>query len=263
MGAPSGQVGRNWVLLKYIGEGDPPSRASVGQDLLLQSNWISAADIYSFIALPNKTQFELCFYSERALRCFLEIVAAHSQEEPWKNWEVHSSLPIDKLNIIIKFWTGRVADEDIEQYISRYCDILHPPEKPVDQFGIWYGIRKYRVKLRRNSDGKLVSLPNSISLGPYNGKITFSGQVQRCYVCNSLEHRAKDCKSFKCWKCGQIGHKGKECNNKNICSLCQEVGHSYFDCPSSYSNRTRAHGGEQAGFGNGKQPDFQREPQPA
>ncbi|XP_037387707.1 serine/arginine-rich splicing factor RS2Z32-like [Pygocentrus nattereri] len=84
-----------------------------------------------------------------------------------------------------------------------------------------------------------MQIPNSISMGPYNGRITYQGQVQRCYVCGSLEHQVKECQAVKCWKCGELGHKGKECMNTELCSLCNQKGHSYFKCPESYSNKAR------------------------
>lgn len=43
----------------------------------------------------------------------------------------------------------------------------------------------------------------------------------------------------KCWKCGQLGHKGKHCTGEDVCSLCEKDGHSYFQCPASYSNKLK------------------------
>ncbi|KAL7847413.1 hypothetical protein SRHO_G00223930 [Serrasalmus rhombeus] len=78
-----------------------------------------------------------------------------------------------------------------------------------------------------------------ITLGPYNGRISYPGEVQRCYICGSQD-QVNDCETLKCWKCGEFGPRGKECKNTEICNLCQEQGHTYFKCPSSYSNK--AHG---------------------
>ncbi|KAL6490944.1 hypothetical protein MHYP_G00012890 [Metynnis hypsauchen] len=123
------------------------------------------------------------------------------------DWELDTSAPQDVRFVCVKFWTGKVADVDVEQYLRRYCEILQPVFKPLDQFGLWYGIRRYKVKLCHNSDGNLYQIPNSILLGPYSGKISYPGQVQRCYICGSQDHQVKDCETLKYWKCRELGHR--------------------------------------------------------
>ncbi|KAL6465852.1 hypothetical protein MHYP_G00259850 [Metynnis hypsauchen] len=237
-GASPPVVGRHWAKLRYVALGEAPNRSEVGSQLL-RSQWINAQDIYSFIALPNRKDFEIIFFQERALQSFTQIFDAGVGNGFWKDWELDTSAPQDVRFVYVKFWTGRVADADVEQYLRRYCEILQPVFKPLDQFGLWYGVRRYKVKLRHTSDGNLYQIPNSISLGPYNGRISYPGQIQRCYICGSQDHQVKDCETLKCWKCGELGHRGKECENTEICNLCQEHGHTYFTCPSSYSNKAR------------------------
>ncbi|KAK7907123.1 hypothetical protein WMY93_015735 [Mugilogobius chulae] len=180
--------GQFWVRLKFTGGGAPPSRDFVGETLLLQSCWINASDVYSFIALPNKRDFEICFFREAPLRRFLEIQASNSTDPKWRDWTLESSIQIDTTNIVVKFWTGRIADEDIELYLRRYCSIIHQ-SKPVDKFGIWYGVRRYKVKINKDSNGHYVTIPNSISLGPYNGRIIYPGQIASCFICQSPDHQ--------------------------------------------------------------------------
>ncbi|KAG9269201.1 zinc finger CCHC domain-containing protein 3 isoform X2, partial [Astyanax mexicanus] len=112
--------------------------------------------------------------------------------------------------------------------------------KPVDNMGYWYGVRKYKVKLLRDANGHILSIPNSILFGMYNGTISYQGQIPRCFVCQSTEHQVKDCQTVKCWQCGEFGHKSKtECNNNAVYNLCRNQGHSYFTCPNSYINRLK------------------------
>lgn len=231
-------AGRYWVRLRFTGNGESPNRTEVGLHLL-QSQWINAADIYSFITAANKKEYEICFHYEQALQRFTQIFNNNSGGDFWRYWELTSSTPQDVRYIVVKFWTGRVVDEDIEHYLRRFCDILQPVQKPVDQFGIWYGVRRYKVKLKKDSCGELIQIPNTIAMGPYNGKISYQGQIQRCFICNSSDHQARDCKDSKCWKCGQLGHKGKTCSETEICSLCEKQGHSFFQCPSSYCNKVK------------------------
>ncbi|KAF7703227.1 hypothetical protein HF521_022234, partial [Silurus meridionalis] len=216
--------------------GEAPNRTQVGMHLL-QSEWIQAVDIYSFISLPNKREHELCFFHGQTLESFINVFNTGSANGFWKNWELVTSAAHDIKHLVVKFWTARVADEDVEVYLSRFCEIIQPVQKPVDQFGIWYGVRKYKVK--NHQEGELMRIPNTISMGPYNSSINYPGQIQWCFICNSTEHQAKDCDKQKCWKCGSFGHKGKECTDDGTCNLCGGTGHSYFGCPNSYSNRTR------------------------
>lgn len=127
--------------------------------------------------------------------------------------------------IVVTFWT----------YIKRYCDILKPVEKPVDQFGLWYGVRQYQVKLWKNVNGQYVNIPKRISLGPYNRQNIYRRQVARCFICQSEDHHAKNCDLTKCWQCGQLGHKRNV--QTSLCTLCGASGHYFFSCLNSYTNR--------------------------
>ncbi|CAL8316435.1 unnamed protein product [Arctogadus glacialis] len=118
------------------------------------------------------------------------------------------------VNLVVKFWTGRVSDHDVELYLKRYWNILEKPYKPLDQYGIWYGIRKYKVELKRDANNHLMSLPTSVSLGPYNGRLQYPGQEMRCFICNSTDHRSAV----------YVGSEGTR----------------FFHCPRSFSNVARA-----------------------
>uniref|UniRef100_A0A3B1JQY7 Zinc finger CCHC-type containing 3 n=1 Tax=Astyanax mexicanus TaxID=7994 RepID=A0A3B1JQY7_ASTMX len=227
---------RYWAKLKYVGSGDPPDRNTVG-NMILDSDWITVQDLLSFIALPNRKEFEVCFNNERGLKIFMDYFSGNLTK--WKNFEMFTPTNLEVKNIFVKLWTGRICDQDVETYLKRFCDILKPVVKPVDNLGIWYGVRKYTVKVKRDSSGKLLPIPNAFSLGPFNGKIFYQGQVQSCFICQSPNHQAKDCSTSKCWHCGTTGHKSAECNNTEVCSLCGAKEHNYFQCPSSYVNRLK------------------------
>ncbi|KAL7859114.1 hypothetical protein SRHO_G00142610 [Serrasalmus rhombeus] len=163
-GASPPVVGRHWAKLRYVALGEAPNRSEVGSQLL-RSQWINAQDIYSFIALPNRKDFEIILFQEGALQSFTQIFDASVGHGFWKNWKLDTSAPQDVRFVYVKFWTGKVVDADVEQYLRRYCEILQPVFKHLGQFGLWYRVRRYKVKLRHDPDGNLYQIPNSISLG--------------------------------------------------------------------------------------------------
>lgn len=99
----------------------------------------------------------------------MEIVASNSGQPKWKEWTVESSLQIEMTTLVVKFWTGRIPDHGIDLYLKRYREVLHPPIKPRDK--LW--VRKFKVRLRRDEDGHFIHIPNSISLGLYNGRVIY------------------------------------------------------------------------------------------
>ena len=61
--------------------------------------------------------------------------------------KVESNLQLNVTNVVVKFWTDRIPDQDIELYLKRYCNILQPALKPVGKFGLWFDVRKYKVRM--------------------------------------------------------------------------------------------------------------------
>jgi hypothetical protein len=102
---------------------------------------------------------------------------------------------IDEKNLVVKFWTGNLTDEDVDCFIERDCTILQPALKPVDKYGFWYRVRKYRVKLKRGRTGELLEVLNAITLGPYSGRIFYPGQVLRCFI-RGLDYQ--ECAYIQC-----------------------------------------------------------------
>lgn len=144
---------------------------------------------------------------------------------------------LDVKMVFVKFWTGRVPDHDVELFLNGYCTILQPAVKLVDKFGIWCGVRKYKV--HKTTSGQSTTIPNSISLDPYNGKISYPGKNPRCYICQGLDNHVKDCPEVKCWRCGDLRHKSRVCESTSKCTLCVKEGLDFFKCPQSYAYKVR------------------------
>jgi hypothetical protein len=97
-----------WFRLCFVREREVPSREYVAKNLLIESQWITADDVYSYIALPNRRENETCFFSANHLRQFLERHNANTHEQKWSAWEVESPFNVDEKTIMVKSRTGRV-----------------------------------------------------------------------------------------------------------------------------------------------------------
>lgn len=93
-----------------------------------------------------------------------------------------SSIELDVKTIFVEFFTGEIADQDVELFLNWYCEIIQPVFKPLDKFGIWSGVRRYKVHLWKISRFP-VQILNSTAMGPYIGKVSYQGQTHRCYIC--------------------------------------------------------------------------------
>lgn len=102
-------------------------------------------------------------------------------------------------------------------FLNRYFTVLQPSLKPVDKFGIWYGVRKYKVRVHETTSGHLITIRNSIS----------------------LDHQGKECPEVKCWRCGDLRHKSRVCESTSKCTLCVKEGLDFFKCPQSYAYKVR------------------------
>lgn len=80
-----------------------------------------------------------------------------------------SPFNVDEKTITVMFQSLRVSDHDIEQCLQHVCTLLQRAMKPVDNNRIWKGLRRYKVRSKRRSDGEAVQIPNNIMLGPNSG----------------------------------------------------------------------------------------------
>uniref|UniRef100_A0A8C9ZAZ7 CCHC-type domain-containing protein n=1 Tax=Sander lucioperca TaxID=283035 RepID=A0A8C9ZAZ7_SANLU len=57
-----------------------------------------------------------------------------------------------------------------------------------------------------------------------HGRIIYTGQITKCFICEATDHQVKDCPTVKCWRCGSLGHKVKDCPTVK-CWRCGNLGH--------------------------------------
>ena len=102
-------------------------------------------------------------------------------------------------------------------------------------YDIYNGIRQVKLELNEGAN-----IPSTINFGSRYVWIRYAGQTRTCLKCQSTESTAEGCDRIICNRCFKEGHKARECENQECCILSLKDGHSYNNCPSSYSNKTKS-----------------------
>ncbi|KAI4900110.1 hypothetical protein NFI96_030422 [Prochilodus magdalenae] len=104
-------------------------------------------------------------------------------------------------------------------------------EKLLDQFGMWYGVHQYKVKVRRDQNGELTQIPNFDGSVQRKNFIYWAGPKMLYLQLNRAS--SKGLQSGRVLEMWPTRDKGKICTNEEVCG---EQNHSYFSCHKSYSN---------------------------
>ena len=128
-----------------------------------------------------------------------------------------------------------LRDSAVLGALSKYGKIVTHRRLKYKSYDIYYGIRQVKLELNEGA-----SIPSTIHFGSRYVWIRYAGQTRTCLKCQSTEHTAEGCDRVRCNRCFKEGHKARECENQECCIICSKDGHSYNNCPSSYSNRTKS-----------------------
>lgn len=67
--------------------------------------------------------------------------------------------------LTISFHTANIPEQDVEKWLSRYCNILMAPQKRMNEWVFWKGEYRAIIALRRGNWSKLKHLPKYFFLG--------------------------------------------------------------------------------------------------
>ncbi|MBN3285637.1 ZCHC3 protein, partial [Polyodon spathula] len=135
----------------------------------------------------------------------------------------------------VHLYNPYVPAEDVATFLGQFCNVIRPPIKSLDEFGLWNGTWKVRICFRTCADGyeEVWHPPSFFSIGSNRGYLYYVGQPDVCRKCNKRGHKAEKNKKYKkyCRNCAGTGHYTKECKEKRKCNLCGSSAHLFFKCP--------------------------------
>ncbi|MBN3283569.1 ZCHC3 protein, partial [Polyodon spathula] len=122
---------------------------------------------------------------------------------------------------------------EVAIFLEQFCNVVRPPEKCMDEFGLWTGTWKIWTRFRPSKEGYegVKHPPSSFSIGSNRGYLFYVGQPKLCRKCNGTGHEAGECKNMYCRNCEKKDHNTKDCKEKRRCNLCGSFNHLYYECP--------------------------------
>ncbi|KAK1162738.1 zinc finger CCHC domain-containing protein 3-like [Acipenser oxyrinchus oxyrinchus] len=133
----------------------------------------------------------------------------------------------------VHLYNPYVPAEDVSTFLGQFCNVIRPPTKSLDEFGMWTGTWKVWVRFRPCKEGYegVRHPPSSFSIGTNRGYLFYMGQPEVCRKCSRMGHKAETCEEILCRNCSGTGHYTKECTEKRKCNLCGSSAHLFFKCP--------------------------------
>ena len=94
---------------------------------------------------------------------------------------------------------------------------------------LFNGSYQFRMELTKKP-------PSGLCFGSRTVLLRYPGQVRTCLRCGEEGHEARQCQVKQCFRCLSKDHLVKDCKNSIKCTVCNEEGHDYSNCPKAVLN---------------------------
>lgn len=215
------RFGREWVFQRLIRD----SYKKTAEDLLCLQDFSGAGFV------------DITFYLRSVCAGFYDHCCASVDLPDFLGLIPVPLFADEELPLTIHVYNPWVPDEEIVTFLLRYCSFVSAGVRVLDNFGIWCGRRRFRVRFKETSEG-FCHPPGSFSIGPNKGFLFYPGQPLYCRRCGQLGHTKELCTGLVCRACGGGGHIASACPLPKDCGLCGAKTHLYRNCPkrgSSYA----------------------------
>lgn len=208
---------------------------TIAVDVLQKLLNLQVSDIFALQDFVVSGQYDVSFHTEDTCQ------AAY---ENWVKADLGGNLLTKKMDVSLLFDPGLktmtvhcynpfLEPELVRQFLLRYCVGADRGEKLYNQYGMYRGKLRFKVRMKRDASGfcGVCHPPPAFTIAGERCTVFYSGQPRYCRGCFQYGHIREDCPSKLCCRvCLKPGHNAAECKEKK-CDLCGSGEHMVRNCP--------------------------------
>lgn len=209
------------------------SRKDFVNRVLLEGMKMSFGEVFCLQDFQIRGIYDMTFKSEDYCKKVWSYMKKKESELPFSLF-VCEPIFLQEMRIVnVHLYNPYVPAEDVATFLGQFCNVIRPPTKSLDEFGMWTGTWKVWSRFRPCKEGYegVRHPPSSFSIGTNRGYLFYMGQPEVCRKCSRMGHKAETCEEICCRNCSRTGHYTKECTEKRKCNLCGSSAHLFFKCP--------------------------------
>ncbi|RXM93862.1 Zinc finger CCHC domain-containing protein 3 [Acipenser ruthenus] len=138
--------------------------------------------------------FDLTFKSEEYCRDVWQCFRTNEKKQPFLDFVFEALFRQEVRVVNVLMYNPFVPAEDVSALMGQYVNVVRPPEKSLDEFGMWNGTWRVWARFRPSEKGYegVRHPPSSFSIGSNRGYLFYFGQPGVCRKCNEMGHNAEE-----------------------------------------------------------------------